>query len=147
MSYPLRLSLHLHRQALASATAQEELCSLFEGLSAAKRPTDGLLQMRAPLHLALLISSIYLLLLVQLFKKSYNCHTMLNISTCLGNSRPQVLADIKAAIWKTLFSLASGRIDPFDLLHQLSDALPWGHIHAASSEVSQWLNLGMFCLC
>lgn len=98
--------------------------------------------MHTPLHLALLILPIYLLLLMQHFKKSYNRHTMLSISTCLGNSKPQVIIDIEMAIWRTIFSLASGMDDPFDLLHQLSDALPWDSIHAASSTDSQWFNLG-----
>ncbi len=99
--------------------------------------------MRAPLHLALLISPIYLLLPMQLFKKSYNRHVMLSISTCLGNSKPQLLLDVEKEIWKTLFSLASGTIDPFDLLRQLSDTLPWNDIHAASSTDSQWFNLSL----
>jgi hypothetical protein len=69
---------------------------------------------------------------------------MLSISTCLGNSKPQVIIDIEMAIWRTIFFLASGMVDPFDLLHQLSADLPWDSIHAASSTDSQWFNLGMF---
>jgi hypothetical protein len=142
-SQPL-LSLICHRQTL-SAENQEDLNDLrvlFEGLTSEQRPTDGVSYMRAPLHLALLISPIYLLLPIQHFKKSYNRHTMLSISTCLGNSKPQVIIDIEMAIWRTIFSLASGMDDPFDLLHQLSAALPWDSIHAASSMDSQWFNLG-----
>ena len=80
---------------------------------------------------------------MQLFKKSYNRHVMLSISTCLGNSKPQLLLDVEKEIWKTLFSLASGTIDPFDLLRQLSDMLPWNDIHATSSTDSQWFNLSL----
>jgi hypothetical protein len=69
---------------------------------------------------------------------------MLSISTCLGNSKPQVVLDVEMAIWKTLFSLASGMIDPFDLLQQLSADLPWADIEAAPPNISQWFNLGKF---
>jgi hypothetical protein len=144
----LLLSLLCHRQTLSSEDQEDlnELRLLFEGFSASQRPTDGVSHMRAPLHLALLISPIYLLLPIQHFKKSYNRHTMLCISTCLGNSKPQVLVDVEMAIWRTLFSLASGMIDPFDLLHQLSNDLPWDGIHAASPTVSEWFNIGKFGL-
>ena len=142
----LLLSLLCHRQTLSDEDQEDlnDLRSLFDELSAAQRATDGVSFMRAPLQLALLISPIYLLLPVQHFKKSYNRHTMLSISTCLGNSKPQVLVDVETAIWKTLFSLASGMIDPFDLLHKLSDDLPWDNIHAASSMDSGWFSLGRF---
>lgn len=123
-----------------------DLRFVFDGLSAGQRPTDGVSQMRAPLHLALLISPIYLLLPVQHFKKSYNRQTMLNISTCLGNSKPRILLEVERTIWRTLFSLASGLHDPIDLLHQLSEDLPWNSISAASSVHSEWFNLGAFVI-
>ena len=69
---------------------------------------------------------------------------MLRISTCLGNSKPRVVFDVEMAIWKTLFSLASGGMDPFDLLQKLSAELPWESIQAAPPEVSYWFNLGKF---
>jgi hypothetical protein len=71
---------------------------------------------------------------------------MLGISTCLGNSRPQVVFDVETVIWKTLFSLASGTMDPLDLLHQLSNDLPWDDIKAASAIDSAWFDLGKFVL-
>jgi hypothetical protein len=69
---------------------------------------------------------------------------MLSISTCLGNSKPQVVLDVEMAIWKMLFSLASGMMDPFDVLQQLSAQLPWADIDAAPLNVAQWFNLGKF---
>jgi hypothetical protein len=69
---------------------------------------------------------------------------MLSISTCLGNLKPQVVLDVEMVIWKSLFSLASGKIDPTDLLQQLSADLPWADIEAAPPNVSQWFNLGKF---
>jgi hypothetical protein len=132
-----------------SAEEQEDLKDLrplFEELTTAQRPADGVSFMRAPLHLALLISPIFLLLPMQLFKKSYNRHTMLSISTCLGNSKPRLLVDVEKQIWKTLLCLASGADDPFDLLHGLSDSLPWNDIHTALSPDSGWFDLSKFAL-
>ena len=140
--------LFFHRQTLSDEELEDlnDLRLLFNELTAAQKPTDGVSYMRAPLHLALLISPIYLLIPIQHFKRSYNRHTMLSISTCLGNSKPQVLVDVEKAIWRTLMSLASGMVDPFDLLHQLSDGLPWDNIRALSSTDSEWFNLGKFVL-
>lgn len=100
--------------------------------------------MRAPLHLALLISPIYLLLPIQHVKKSYNRHTMLSISTCLGNLKPQIVIDVEQAIWRTVFTLASGANDPFDLFQKLSADLPWNRIRTASPVDSSWFDLGKF---
>jgi hypothetical protein len=138
------LSLLCHRQTLSIEDQEElkELKTLFGELAAAKRPSEGISYMRAPLHLALLISPIYLLLPLQHVKKSYNRHTMLSISTCLGNSKPQLLIDVEKAIWRTIFALASGVDDPIDLLHKLSADLPWDSIHASSPSESTWFNLG-----
>jgi len=100
--------------------------------------------MRAPLHLALLISPIYLLMPVQLFKRAYNRQTMMNISRSLGNDKPEALLNVEMAIWKTLLSLASGSLDPLDLLQRLSDELPWERIKSALSTDSNcaWFSLG-----
>jgi hypothetical protein len=57
---------------------------------------------------------------------------MLSISTCLGNSKPQILIDVEQAIWRTVFTLASGAEDPFDLVQKLSADLPWASIRAIS---------------
>jgi len=143
---PLRSSLLCHRQNLTPNDQNDldDLRSLFSGVLAGQRPTDGMSNLRSPLHLALLILPIYLLLPIQHFKKAYNRHTMLTISTCLGNSKPQVLIDVEMSIWRTLFSLASGRRDPFDLLHELSNELPWDTIQAASAAHSKWFTLGKF---
>ena len=115
-----------------------DLRVLFEQFSTA---ADGVSNMRAALHLSLLISPIFLLVPIQLNKKSYNRNTMLSISTCLGNSKPQLLFDVEREIWKTLFSLASGTFQPFDLLRQLSDNLPWDFIETASDDVTGWFDL------
>jgi len=71
---------------------------------------------------------------------------MLNMSSCLGNYKPQIVVDVETAIWKTLFSLASGAFHPLDLLQRFSDNLPWDGIHIASSRQYErtWFNPGKF---
>ena len=125
-----------------SASDRHDLQPLLDDLSEAIQSQDSMSYLRAPLHLALLISPIFLLMPIQLFKKSYNWNTMLAISSCLGNSKPQLLVDIEMTIWKALCSLASGLVDPFDVLHQLSNDLPWDHIQGTSSTDAGWFNLG-----
>ena len=122
-----------------------DLCTMMSTV-ASNGFADGVSFMRAPLHLALLISPIYLLLPVQLFKKSYNRQTMLQISQSLGNNKPKILLDVEKAIWRTLFALALGTLDPLDLLQRLSDQLPWNDIEAVSSLDSErtWFSLGKF---
>ena len=146
--FPLVLSLVSHRNALVAADQDDinDLATLLAGISPTQGSADGVSRMRAPLHLALLISPIYLLLPVQLFKKSYNRHTMLNISQSLGNQKPKVLLNVEMAIWRTLFSLASGSLDPLDLLQRLSDQLPWNQIQNALRTDSDrtWFSLGKF---
>ena len=68
---------------------------------------------------------------------------MLAMSTYLGNSKPQILFEVEMTIWKALCSLASGVVDPFNVLHQLSDTLPWDRIEEAlSTDFATWFNLG-----
>jgi hypothetical protein len=134
------------RQTLSTEDQDDlnDLQRLFNSLASGTRPSEGISYMRAPLHLALLISPVYLLLPIQHVKKSYNRHTMLSISTCLGNSKPQMLIDVEKAIWRTVFDLASGENDPFDLLHGLTADLPWDSIRAASPVDSAWFDLCKF---
>lgn len=129
-------------------TAQErqnldELKSVFQSFKD-QRPNDKMSQMRAPLHLALFISPIYLLIPNQLVARPYNRNTMLCISSCLGNSKPPIIFDVEMAIWKTLFSIATENTDPIIALNKLSTDLPWERINEVSSEDSQWFDLGKF---
>jgi hypothetical protein len=130
-------SLFFHRS--LSTTDQHDVKELHALLNQSK---DGVSCMRAPLQLALLISPIYLLLPIQHFKRSYSRNTMLSLSTSLGNDKPRLVLDVERQIWMALFSLASGTVDPFDVLHQLSEKLPWDRIQACSTD-SSWFDLGM----
>ena len=105
---------------------------------------DGPSRLRSPLHLALFISPLFLLLPFNIIKKSYNRQAMIDISRCLGNQKPQVILEVEKAIWNTLFSLVSGTIDPLGLLQNLSDKMPWSKIDSAQStdSVRRWFCFG-----
>ena len=90
--------------------------------------------LRSPLQLSLLISPIYLLFGVQLVKKNYNRRTMLLMNQVLGNRKTDLTIEVEKAIWKVVFSLAKGRLDPAQLLHRLCQDLPWEKIIAAKDS-------------
>jgi hypothetical protein len=102
---------------------------------------EGWSAMRAPLQLSLLISPIYLLLPFQIAKKSFNRQHVINTCASLGNQKPQLLLDVERSVWNTLFSLASGKFEPLQLLLCLSKNLPWELINHAGNERS-WFKLG-----
>lgn len=124
---------------------QEDLRSLYflttniaQKLSGSK---DGLPYLRAPLQLSLLISPLYLLIPSQLHKKSYSRQLMLAINARLGNQKPAPLVAIENAIWKVVFALADGRLNPTQLLKRLADDFPWGAIAKLSSDESGWFRI------
>lgn len=100
---------------------------------------EGLPYLRATLQLALLISPLYLLLPIQLHKKTYHRQSLLAISELLGNRKPASIVAAEMAIWKTLFTLADGLVEPVHLLRELSMEL--GQMRA-SREDQVWFNLG-----
>lgn len=102
---------------------------------------DGLPYLRAPLQLSLLISPIYLLTPVQLHKKSFSRQLMLSTSETLGNKKPDSIIEVEKAIWRVVFSLAEGRLDPSELLQQLANDLPWSQITEASEDDRGWFTM------
>ena len=96
--------------------------------------SERLMFLCSPLQLSLLISAIYLLFGVQLVKKNYNRRTMLLMNQVLGNRKTDLTIEVEKAIWKVVFSLAEGRLDPAQLLHRLCQDLPWEKIIAAKDS-------------
>jgi hypothetical protein len=70
--------------------------------------SDGLPLLRAPLQLALLISPIYLLFPLPLYKRSFNRQLMLSIGEALGNRKPALIVEVEKAIWRVVFALVEG---------------------------------------
>jgi len=102
---------------------------------------DGLPFLRAPLQLSLLVSPLYLLIPAQLHKKSYSRQHMLSMSEFLGNRKPDTLVAVENAIWRVVFALADGHLNPTELLKKLADDLPWGQISKLTSEDRCWFGI------
>jgi hypothetical protein len=102
---------------------------------------DGLPYLRAPLQLSLLISPLYLLAPVQLHKRAFSRQLMLSTSEALGNRKPETIIEVEKAIWRVVFSLAEGRLDPSQLLQQLANDLPLKRIKEASEDDRRWFSL------
>ena len=72
---------------------------------------------------------------ISLFEKTF---------LALGNCKPPDLVSAENAIWKTLFGLADGTLEPDHLLDTLVDSLPWEEIALCSSEDRAWFSFGEF---
>ena len=61
---------------------------------------------------------------------------MLAINLCLGNQKPKALVAVEKEIWKVVFAIADGCLNPTELLKKLADHLPWGKIaHLTADEI------------
>jgi hypothetical protein len=45
-------------------------------------------------------------------------------------------------IWKALFEVAAGRLQPDHLMGALHDSLPWDEIASCSKEEKEWFSFG-----
>ena len=79
----------------------------------------------SPLHLALMISPLYLLVAARLSTKSYHRRTLIDFAAKLGPHKPPLILKVENLIWEALFKLAQGRILVYDVLLDLSNSLPW----------------------
>jgi hypothetical protein len=66
---------------------------------------------------------------------------MLSTSEFLGNRKPDTLVAVEKAIWRVVFALADGRLNPTALLKKLADDLPWGEISKLTSEDRCWFRI------
>lgn len=90
---------------------------------------------QAPLHLALLISPLYLLLQFLLAKKSFDRRSVLELSAKLGPRKPPLLLKVEDFLLTALFQLSKGRIMPYVILKGLAEAIPW------SEATRKWFSL------
>jgi hypothetical protein len=119
----------------------------------------GLAGLRNPLHLALAISPLFLLLPQSLSKKHVNRRTLIQvcvnnttfqmrftsfwldqISIALGNGKPQLLLDMEKRVWHLLFQMVEGR-DLDGLLQELVECIPWNELRGAPEGDRQWFAL------
>ena len=104
---------------------------------------------RSPLQLALMISPLYLFVTSRLSTKSYNRRTLIDLAAKLGPRKPPLISKVENLIWDSLFKLAEGRLNVYDVLLGLSNSLPWDEIDGDLNRVTKtWFHLdsGMLTL-
>ena len=126
------------------AEDMKEFCSLITAISEKTGAGESLSALRAPLQLALFISPICLLFPFQIIKKSFNRQLVITTAIKLGNGKPKLILDIEKCIWRTLFDLTNGTIQPCRVLQRLSAFLPWTQLQPETiSDVDRyWFRLG-----
>lgn len=66
---------------------------------------------------------------------------MLSIYRLLGNKKPESIVEVEKAIWKVVFELSEGHLDPAQLLLNLYDNLPWEKMASLSEDDLRWFDL------
>jgi hypothetical protein len=59
----------------------------------------------------------------------------------LGNEKPKVLMEVEKVIWKVVFSLTEGTVDPANALTALSEAVPWDSVQGCSLTDRAWFDV------
>jgi hypothetical protein len=96
---------------------------------------------RSPLQLALMISPLYLLVTFRMSVKSFNRGTVIDLAARLGPSKPPLVLAVEKLIWDAIFKLANGPFTPYDVLHDLSNSLPWSDINdALNCNAEHWFS-------
>ncbi|KAJ3500229.1 hypothetical protein NLJ89_g9887 [Agrocybe chaxingu] len=98
--------------------------------------------LRSPLHLALLISPLYLLLSVQLIKNNFSREAVIEESQyfrALGNRRPPLLLAVEDRTLLTVCNIAAGA-NPIKALKELFKSLPMEELKACD-----WQTRSFFC--
>jgi len=95
---------------------------------------DNLSPLRSPLFLALWISPLCLLTSVALVKKTFHKQNLLQTSIALGNTKPKVLLDAEAVVWRSVFHLARGLSTPGLAMRDIAKEISWQAIEDLSLD-------------
>ncbi|KAF9029859.1 hypothetical protein BJ165DRAFT_1535851 [Panaeolus papilionaceus] len=91
---------------------------------------------RLLLHLAVLISPVFLLSLFRIFKYTWERDSLLEYSLRLGNSKLEILLRIEKIIWKAFFSAFKHETTLQDAMHHLVKEIPWDDLARALPRIS-----------
>jgi len=69
------------------------------------------------------------------------CWTRLQTFLGLGNEKLKILMDVEKVIWRLLFSLAEGTIDPSTALTALNASIPWDSVRTCSLTDRAWFDV------
>lgn len=112
-----------------------------DGPLGGKASSAGHASFCAPLHLALFISPLYLLLPFRIVKKSFHRRPILQISHILGPHKTPLILKIENLIWDAVFSIAEQPSRIQDIISQLMLKIPWPEVQFASTEDRDWFRL------
>ncbi|KAF9035862.1 hypothetical protein BJ165DRAFT_1533349 [Panaeolus papilionaceus] len=96
---------------------------------------------RLPLHLAILVSPIFLLSQFRIYKYTWERDSLLEYSLKLGNNKPDILLRVERIIWTTFFSVLNHEMALHDAMNSLVKKIPWVELENASPEIRAWFDL------
>ncbi|KAF9052104.1 hypothetical protein BJ165DRAFT_1524971 [Panaeolus papilionaceus] len=99
------------------------------------------LAVRRPLHIAALVSPIFLLSRMLIESYRWESDSLLLYVQSLGNDKPPLLRRVEIAIWNTLLDLAKSNISLVQGVERLLVELPWSDLHEAPPEITSWFDL------
>ncbi|CAA7270128.1 unnamed protein product [Cyclocybe aegerita] len=116
---------------------KQELLAIQEGSG----PTKGY-ALRSLLHLALLISHLFLLNKTQLANQVFACNTVLEYSAAQGNMKTPMLLAVKGAIKETVDRISQCQTNPIKEIKDLfKSRLPWGALETCDKKTKSFFQL------
>jgi hypothetical protein len=121
-------------------------------------------QRRYPLHAALLISPLVLLVDKKLMSGCLDQLKLVTVSECLtfsyllilissqaskalGNQRPKVLVDIELRFWNALLSIAFGKASAYSAVQDFISSVPWDKVAGVTQIEKDFFKPGAGPLC
>ena len=95
----------------------------------------------APLHLALFITPMYLLLPFRIVKQSFHRRPVIEVSHKLGPHKPPIVLEIENLIWDAVFAISERPLDMNNIITQLASTLAAYNMGAILPEETSWFSL------
>ncbi|KAF8872168.1 hypothetical protein BD779DRAFT_1477708, partial [Infundibulicybe gibba] len=94
-------------------------------------------RLRLPLHLALFISPLFLLVSSRIYNRDWDRKGLLLTSKALGNGKPESLRRVEKQLWKALFEMARGA-DTVSTIQSFFDSLSWDSFSGLPPHEKHW---------
>ena len=95
----------------------------------------------APLHLALFITPMYLLLPFRIVKQSFHRRPVIEVSHKLGPHKPAIVLEIENLIWDAVFAISERPLDINNIITQLASTLTAYNMDSVLPEETSWFSL------
>lgn len=116
-------------------------CGPSTGTSTKSMKGAGHASLCAPLHLALLISPLYLLVPFRIVKYSFHRRPLIEYAHKLGPHKPRIILEVENHIWDAVFAIAENPQAIETIIHQLASRMPWNKFDAVSTQDGAWFEL------